>query len=200
MALKWRHWVSLKDGRSGGQAAGLQIRYLRRSPRQYLPLCFGTGLSQSLCAFWTPPPHVLEQADHSLHSAQPPSTLPGWCPTTTHSPLKHHLSSPQLVPSTAPSNFEWQVIPTVHHNVLHTLSMSSQSSEPDPYWSRHWWAALYRTPGSSEFRGSFSFSGKSSRHQPQPRSRKRVMYCRLQRDQRGSEVPYRSCVPAHEPQ
>lgn len=30
------------------------------------------------------------------------------------------LSSPQLVPSTAPSSFEWQVVPTVHHSVLHT--------------------------------------------------------------------------------
>lgn len=152
-----------------------------------------TGLSQSLCAFWTPPPHVLEQADHSLHSAQPPSTLSGWCPTTTHSPSKHHcqrqdsmkatltvilifltlrtslmagcplsghktkvnhmeinqnqdnsphphgpnlsslllikltLSSPQLVPSTAPSSFEWQVVPTVHHRVLHTLCRSGNS-------------------------------------------------------------------------
>ena len=28
------------------------------------------------------------------------------------------LSSPHLVPSTAPSSLEWQVVPTVHHNVL----------------------------------------------------------------------------------
>lgn len=31
------------------------------------------------------------------------------------------LSWPQLVPSTAPSSFEWQVVPTVHHRVLHTF-------------------------------------------------------------------------------
>lgn len=48
-------------------------------------------------------------------------------------------------------------------------SMSSQSRDPDPYWRRHWWAALYRTPGSTEFRDSFSITGASSRHQPQPR-------------------------------
>ena len=28
------------------------------------------------------------------------------------------LSSPHLVPSTAPSSLEWQVVPTVHHKVL----------------------------------------------------------------------------------
>ena len=31
------------------------------------------------------------------------------------------LPSPQLVPSTAPSILEWHVLPTVHHNVLHTF-------------------------------------------------------------------------------
>lgn len=48
-------------------------------------------------------------------------------------------------------------------------SMSSQSRDPEPYCSRHWWAALYRTPGSTEFRDSLSFTGASSRHHPQPR-------------------------------
>lgn len=49
-----------------------------------------TGLSQSLWAFWTPAPHVLEQADHSLHEPQPPFIFAGWCPTGRHSPRKHH--------------------------------------------------------------------------------------------------------------
>lgn len=38
------------------------------------------------------------------------------------------LSGPQLVPSTAPSSFEWQVVPTVHHRVLHTFWESRERS------------------------------------------------------------------------
>lgn len=48
-------------------------------------------------------------------------------------------------------------------------SMSSQSRDPEPYCSRHWCTALYRTPGSTEFQECLSFTGASSRHQPQPR-------------------------------
>lgn len=54
------------------------------------------GLSQSLLAVWTPAPQVLEQADHSLHEAQPPSTLSGWKPTGTQSPLIHHCKKTPL--------------------------------------------------------------------------------------------------------
>lgn len=39
------------------------------------------------------------------------------------------LSSPQLVPSTAPSSFEWQVVPTVHHRVLHTFWGGEQNAQ-----------------------------------------------------------------------
>ena len=47
-------------------------------------------------------------------SSQPPRL---WCSCNS----RLTLSWPQLVPSTAPSSFEWQVVPTVHHRVLHTF-------------------------------------------------------------------------------
>lgn len=53
-------------------------------------------------------------------------------------------------------------------------SIPSQSTDPDPYCSRHWWEALYRTPGSTGFRDSLSFTGGSSRHQPHPRLSREV--------------------------
>lgn len=48
------------------------------------------GLTQSLCEFCTPAPHVLVQDDHSLHGSHPPFTFSGWCPADTHLPFKHH--------------------------------------------------------------------------------------------------------------
>lgn len=48
-------------------------------------------------------------------------------------------------------------------------STSSQRTEEDPYWSLHWWAALYSTPGGADCISSSFLTGGSSKHQPQPR-------------------------------
>lgn len=75
-------------------------------------------------------------------------------------------------------------------------SMSSQSSESEPYWRRHWWAALYRTPGSTYCRSSSFLPGGSSRHQPQPRllSRKtHTSYSSLYSD----SIPAKSLILFH---
>lgn len=55
------HWASRKPLDPSGQSLVPQDLYLTLTPMQYLPPCFGVGLSQSRYDFLTPPPHVREQ-------------------------------------------------------------------------------------------------------------------------------------------